>query len=106
VVPNRLAGLEELVLPECSRTFVASTFSSRLLGLAWIAELPSDCGLLIPCCRSVHTFGMRFDLDVYFIDRSWRTIAIVRELGPSKVCSRRGAAAVLERPAARRDRAR
>ena len=62
--------------------FVARSFRARLLGLAFLRRLPPDCGLLIPRCSSVHTFGMRFALDVVFLDgdgevlrgpaRTWR----------------------------------
>ena len=48
--------------------FVARTFRSRLLGLAFLAELPGDCWLLLPRCGAVHTFGMRFALDLVFLD--------------------------------------
>jgi uncharacterized protein len=47
--------------------FVAERYRDRLLGLAWLRELPPRTGLLIPRCRSVHTFGMRFRLDVMFV---------------------------------------
>jgi uncharacterized membrane protein (UPF0127 family) len=47
--------------------FVADHYRARLLGLAWLRELPPGTGLLIPRCRSVHTFGMRFWLDVMFV---------------------------------------
>ena len=47
--------------------FVAERYSKRLLGLTGLRGLPSRTGLLIPDCRSIHTFGMRFPLDVVFV---------------------------------------
>jgi uncharacterized membrane protein (UPF0127 family) len=47
--------------------FVAERFTERLLGLTGLHDLPPGTGLLIPLCRSVHTFGMRFRLDVLFV---------------------------------------
>ena len=43
---------------------VATTRLSRLLGLALLRRRRAGAGLLIPRCRSVHTFGMRFPLDL------------------------------------------
>jgi uncharacterized protein len=46
---------------------VAEAFRERLLGLAGLRAVPARTALLIPRCRSVHTFGMRFELDVLFV---------------------------------------
>jgi len=78
---------------------VAGTFRSRLLGLAWRPRSQAGPGLLIPRCASVHTFGMRFELDVFFLDRAGRVIAVRRRVPPRRVLWRPGAAAVLEIPA-------
>jgi uncharacterized protein len=56
-------------------------------------------GLLIPNCRSVHTFGMLFRLDLYFLDGNGRVIRAVRGVRPGRVVGCRAAAAVLEVPA-------
>jgi hypothetical protein len=47
-------------------TAVASSPRLRLIGLAGLPA-PPPVGLLIPRCRSVHTWGMRFALDVVFV---------------------------------------
>lgn len=57
-------------------------------------------GLLIPRCSSVHTFGMRFALDLYFLDREGRVISVRRAVPPRRIAWQRGASAVLEIPAA------
>jgi uncharacterized protein len=49
--------------------FVAERRLDRLVGLAGLPALDQGYGLLIPRCRSVHTFGMRFALDVLFVVR-------------------------------------
>jgi uncharacterized membrane protein (UPF0127 family) len=56
-------------------------------------------GLLIPRCRSVHTFGMRFALDLLFLDRSLRPVSLRRAVAPGRVAFERDARAVLELPA-------
>jgi hypothetical protein len=45
---------------------VAVRLAARLLGLAGADPRPGR-GLLIPRCRSVHTFGMRAPIDVVFV---------------------------------------
>jgi uncharacterized membrane protein (UPF0127 family) len=81
---------------------VAKDFRTRLLGLAWRDREEAGPGLLIPRCSSVHTFGMRFALDVYFLDSEGRVISFRRRVPPRRVLRRRGAAAILEIPSALR----
>ena len=47
--------------------WVAISFGARLAGLAGAATIPASAGLLIPRCAWVHTWGMRFPLDVAFL---------------------------------------
>lgn len=75
---------------------VASSFRSRLLGLAHTDREEAGPGLLIPRCSSVHTFGMRFPLDLVFLDRDGRPCSVRREVPPRRVASDRRACAVLE----------
>ena len=49
--------------------WVAESLAARLAGLAWLRRWPDGHALLLPCCRSVHTVGMRFPIDVAFV--SW-----------------------------------
>jgi uncharacterized protein len=79
---------------------VAATLRSRLLGLAFLDCERANPGLLIPRCRSVHTFGMRFGLDVIFLAEDWTVIEAVLAVPPRRLVGRPGAAAVLEVPAA------
>ena len=51
-------------------------------------------------CASVHTFCMRFLIDVMMLDRSGRVLKLQRSVRPWRaVTGRRGAHAVLEVPA-------
>jgi len=99
MVPKRLAGLDWVVLEECPRAYVATSPWLRLVGLAWLDELPEECGLLIPWCGSVHTFGMRFALDVTFLGPDGRALRLDRAVPVRRVLRCRGAVAVLEQPA-------
>jgi uncharacterized protein len=76
---------------------VATSLISRLLGLALLSRGRAP-GLLIPRCRSVHTFGMRFPIDVLFLDDEGRVIELRRSVPPCRVLRCRGAVAVLELP--------
>jgi uncharacterized membrane protein (UPF0127 family) len=77
---------------------VAQGFRARLLGLAFLGRESAGPGLLIPRCASVHTFGMRFRLDLVFLDSEGVAIEVHRRVGRRRVVSCRAAAAVLEIP--------
>jgi uncharacterized membrane protein (UPF0127 family) len=79
---------------------VATTLRSRLLGLAHLDREEAGRGLLIPRCSSVHTFGMRFALDIYFLDAAGQPLAMRRGIPARRAVSRAGARAVLEVPVA------
>jgi uncharacterized protein len=75
---------------------VATTLASRLLGLALLERARAGEGLLIPNCRSVHTWGMRFRLDLRFLDPEGRVVEVRRGVGPGRIVRRSDASAVLE----------
>jgi hypothetical protein len=74
---------------------VARSPLARLLGLA-LRRRPPVHALLLPRCRSVHTFGMRFPLDLIWPDRNGRVLRVDEAVPPWRVRSCRDAAAVLE----------
>ena len=76
----------------------ATNHRSRLLGLALLPCGRAGAGLLIPRCRSVHTFGMRFALDLLFLDAQGRVIELRRGVPPGRVIRCPGAMSVLELP--------
>ncbi len=78
---------------------LARGFRARLLGLAMLDQGEVGGGLLIPRCSSVHTFGMRFALDLYFLDREEAVVAKRLAVPPKRFAFCRGASAVLELPA-------
>lgn len=79
---------------------VAVGLRARLLGLALLPRGRAGDGLLIPRCACVHTLGMRFELDLVFLDAAGRPLARLARVPPGRLAWRRGAAAVLEVPAA------
>jgi uncharacterized membrane protein (UPF0127 family) len=98
ILPHRFRRLPTAEVASL-RVPVAVTLLSRLLGLALLSPGRAGEGLLIPRCRSVHTFGMRFAIDVHFLDRRRRPIAVARAVPRNRVVCHRAAAAVLELPA-------
>jgi len=82
---------------------VAIGFRARLLGLAHLQRKRVGGGLLIPRCSAVHTFGMRFALDLIFLDGAGRPCSVRRGVPPACFASDRRAVAVLELPARRSD---
>ena len=80
---------------------VALTRRARLFGLAFIDLDDAGPGLLIPGCRSVHTFGMRFSLDVYFLGPHGEAVGVRYGLPRFRVVRHREARSVLEVPAER-----
>ncbi len=91
---KRLPLSEALGLP----ARVAVSRRSRLLGLAGVDRGAAPPALLIPSCRSVHTFGMRFPIDVVFLSGELAELSRRRALPPRRLASDRRASAVLEIP--------
>ena len=54
-------------------------------GLLGHRELAAGDGLLLSPCKQVHTFGMRYPIDVVFCDRGWRVVGVVRAMRPGRV---------------------
>lgn len=78
------------------RVIRARGFLGNGLGLIGRRALPPDEGLWLTGTGAIHTFGMRFALDVLFLDREGRTVDVVPHLAPNRVCCRRGAHWVIE----------
>jgi uncharacterized protein YjbJ (UPF0337 family)/uncharacterized membrane protein (UPF0127 family) len=95
--PRRFRGLPTATV--CGRRVpVAVGPLTRLLGLALLHRQRAGTGLLIPGCRSVHTVGMRFALDLVFVDEAGEPVRVERSVGPCRVVVCRHAAGVLELP--------
>ncbi|HEX5147148.1 MAG TPA: DUF192 domain-containing protein [Conexibacter sp.] len=99
-LPRRLRRLPPVAnAPAGSDVRLAAGPLARLLGLAGLRALPSGAGLLLPGTRSIHTCGMRFALDLLWLDRRGRVVRVDRGVRPWRVRGCRGARAVLELPA-------
>jgi len=76
----------------------AVTTWQRMRGLLGCRALPAGHGMLLERCGAIHTIGMRFAIDVVFLDRTWRVCRICRNVRPGRlmVAGGWGAARALE----------
>jgi uncharacterized membrane protein (UPF0127 family) len=80
---------------------LADSFVSRFFGLMGRAALPEGKGLLLAPGGSIHTFFMRFPLDVVFLGADGTALGIVPRLRPWRLArAPRGTRFVLELTAA------
>jgi uncharacterized protein len=95
-VTRVLDGAGDVLVERC---FVADKPWSRMRGLLGRSALPVGEGLLLKPAGSVHTFFMRFPIDVVFLDRELSVVDVAAELRPWRTARRKGAKAALELPA-------
>jgi uncharacterized protein len=93
----RNASLNTII---ADRVGVAATRAARAVGLLSRAGLEPGEALWIVPSRGVHTWGMRFAIDVLALDEEGNVVDCVSNLRPWRVrLPRRGTAGVLELPA-------
>jgi hypothetical protein len=66
------------------RAEVATSFWSRLKGLMGRQSLLPGSGLVIEPNNSVHTFWMRFPIDVIFVDRAGVVVGLREGMPPNR----------------------
>ena len=88
----------------CQRCTIADGPVSRARGLLGRSGLEGGEGLLLKPTFSIHTFFMRFAIDVVFLDKSGSVVDVVRALKPWRAATRMRARAVLELGAGEADR--
>ena len=82
----------------CDRAHFASSVLKRMVGLLNRKAFAEGEGLLIDRCYGIHTIGMRFPIDVLFLDKELRVMRAVSALPPFRICIVRQAVYVLELP--------
>lgn len=82
-----------------SHALVARTSQERRTGLLKRESLDQGEGLYIAPCEAVHTFFMRFAIDVLYLDRKRKVLKIRPALGPWRISACLWAHGVLELPA-------
>jgi len=76
----------------------ANTVVKRMVGLLNRGKLDKGEGLLLDRCHGIHTFGMRFSIDVLFLDKDFCVIRAVKALPPFRTCVVKKSVYVLEVP--------
>lgn len=71
--------------PIVHRLEVAASIRSRTRGLIGHAPLESGQALLIPRSRWIHTFGMSFPIDIVYMDKNGRIVALTENLPPRRI---------------------
>ena len=74
----------ETVLEELK---IADTFMKRFIGLMGKKQLDPGSGLKIEPCSSIHTFNMKFPIDVLFLSERHEVLQIINGMKPGKVGS-------------------
>ena len=79
---------------------IADTFVKSLIGLIGRSCLKRGRGLWIKPCQSVHTFWMRFPIDVLFLDKEGIVVHFIESMKPFRISKHvLKARSVLELPA-------
>lgn len=61
---------------------IADTFFGRMLGLMFREKLVGAEGLWLDPAPSIHTFFMRYSLDIVFVNKKKQVIKIIRDMKP------------------------
>ena len=103
---GRLAGLESRPLPGGLTLLVAGDRRARRRGLAHLdaQALPAGHALTFERCRSVHTIGMRFALDLLWFDAHGALVRLDHAVAPRRLRTCLRARSVIETPAGEGER--
>ncbi|MGD2080668.1 MAG: DUF192 domain-containing protein [Nitrospirota bacterium] len=78
----------------------ANSALSRMKGLLGRADFPPGEALLLKPCKLIHTFGMKFPIDVLFLGKGNDVVAVEENLLPNRLSAFViRASSVLELPA-------
>ncbi|MFD1707626.1 DUF192 domain-containing protein [Siminovitchia sediminis] len=78
----------------------ADTFWKRFRGLMGRKSLPERTAIYLTPCRSIHTFFMRFSIDVIYLDKNNHIVGLEEHLQPGKTGRNvKHARSVIEMPA-------
>src|SRR5574344_695182 len=69
----------------CEDVKVAKNIVTRSIGLLSKNEMDKKEGLIITPCCSIHTFFMKFDIDVIFVDKKNKVVAIEESVKPNRI---------------------
>jgi len=64
----------------------AESWRERMCGLLGRSTLGDDAAMVIRGCGAVHTVGMKFAIDVVFVDKAGRIVKITENVRPGCFC--------------------
>lgn len=79
-----------------SSVFIPGNFFQRAKGLLGRQSMDKDEAMLFYNCSSIHMFGMRFSIDVVFLDTRLQVTKLVRSVRPWRLTSCKRAKHVME----------
>jgi len=82
-----------------TRVLTAFDSASRRTGLLHQDALPEGSGLVIAPSNAIHTFFMRFSIDVAFVSKDGRIVKVRAAVRPWRITGALRAYAVVELPA-------
>ena len=67
------------------KVLVANSFFSRLIGLLNRSSIEPSEGLFFKKAPAIHTIGMRFPIDILFLDASRSVAKVLRQVKPNRI---------------------
>ena len=68
-----------------NNVIVADSIFKRMKGLLGRKEMQKGEALWITPCYSIHTFCMRFSIDVVFLNKKNRVVALIKNIKPNRM---------------------
>ena len=82
--------------PVATQVEIAATRGRGAAACSAAISLDEASAMLLAPCAAVHTAGMRFPIDVVFVDRQGYAVKVVRNLRPWRIALAAGGRAVIE----------
>ncbi|MDR5658925.1 DUF192 domain-containing protein [Serpentinicella sp. ANB-PHB4] len=79
-----------------SKVVLANTFWGRLKGLLGRENLEIGEGIVLYPCNAIHCFGMKFNIDLIFLDKNKKVIKMLKNIKPNERASCKEASYVVE----------
>jgi uncharacterized membrane protein (UPF0127 family) len=79
-----------------TEVWLAKNYCQRLRGLLGRPKLSERQGLMLQPCNQVHTMGMRYAIDIIFLDGQGVIVNLIHSLKPLRQARGRGAIYTLE----------
>ena len=72
-------------LPIVESIEYANTFWKRFWGWMGKRQVSDEQGIILAPCNAIHTFGMRFAIDVIFLDQNQKVLMFIMNVPPGRM---------------------